>query len=148
MEDCLNVVQLVVSRTGCCTSDSLFVHLCKANPLFLSPCVCVSVSIPHIRTNTLYVTHNKPIFITLLNNLKEMSFSIYCANTWPAGCYYFVWSSRGMPFNWGLGGDVASIGLPRSKASPPMLISQGQEEPVQCFSFEGGRENTITGTLL
>lgn len=43
-----------------------------------------------------------------------------------------------MPFNWGLGGDVASIGLPRSKASPPMLISQGQEEPLQCFSFEGG----------
>lgn len=53
-----------------------------------------------------------------------------------------------MPFNWGLGGDVASIGLPQSKASPPMLISQGQEEPLQCFSFEGGLENTITGTLL
>lgn len=43
-----------------------------------------------------------------------------------------------MPFNWGLGGDVASIGLPQSKASPPMLISQGQEESLQCFSFEGG----------
>lgn len=43
-----------------------------------------------------------------------------------------------MPFYWGLGGDVASIGLPQSKASPPMLISQGQEEPLQCFSFEGG----------
>lgn len=45
-----------------------------------------------------------------------------------------------MPFNWGLGGDVASIGLPQSEASLPMLISQGQEEPLQCFSFEGGLE--------
>lgn len=43
-----------------------------------------------------------------------------------------------MPFNWGLGGDVASIGLPQSKASPPMLISQGHEAPLQHFSFEGG----------
>ena len=60
----------------------------------------------------------------------------------------FCLGSRGMPFNWGLGGDVAPIGLPQSKASPPMLISQGQEEPLQCFSFEGGLENTITGTLL
>lgn len=50
----------------------------------------------------------------------------------------FRLSSGGMPFNWGLGGDVASIGLPQSKASPPMLISQGQEEPLQCSSFEGG----------
>lgn len=44
----------------------------------------------------------------------------------------------GLPFNWGLGGDTASIGLPQSKASPPMLISQGQEESLRCFSFEGG----------
>lgn len=35
---------------------------------------------------------------------------------------------------------MASIGLPQSEASPPMLISQGQEEPLQCFSFEGGLE--------
>lgn len=49
-------------------------------------------------------------------------------------------SGGGMPFNWGLGGDVASIGLPPSRASPPMLISQGHEEPLQCFSFEGGLE--------
>lgn len=58
-------------------------------------------------------------------------------NTWLAALFLFSLSSRGMPFNWGLGGDVASIGLPQSKASPPMLISQGQEEPLQCFSFEG-----------
>lgn len=43
---------------------------------------------------------------------------------------------------------MASIGLPQSKASPPMLISQGQEEPLQCFSSEGGLKNTITGSLL
>ena len=61
-------------------------------------------------------------------------------NTRLAGMLLFGLSSRGMPFNWGLGGDVASIGLPQSKASPPMLISQGQEEPLQCFSFEGGLE--------
>lgn len=45
--------------------------------------------------------------------------------------------SEDMPFNWGLGEDMASIGLPQSKASPPMLISQGQEEPLQCSSFKG-----------
>lgn len=57
-------------------------------------------------------------------------------NTGPAGMFHL--SSRGMPFSWGLERDVASRGLPQSKASPPMLISQGQEEPLQCFSFEGG----------
>lgn len=35
---------------------------------------------------------------------------------------------------------MASIGLLQSKASPPMLISQGHKEPLQCFSFEGGLE--------
>ena len=54
---------------------------------------------------------------------------------WPAGMYCL--SSRAMPFSLGLGRDVASVGLPKSKASPPMLISQGQQEPLQCFSFEG-----------
>lgn len=59
-------------------------------------------------------------------------------NVWFTVLFLFHLSGRGMPFNWGLEGDVASIGLPQSKASPPMLISQGQEEPLQCFSFEGG----------
>lgn len=59
-------------------------------------------------------------------------------NTRLAGMLLFHLRSGGMPFNWGLGGDVASIGLPQSKAIPPMLISQGQDEPLQRFSFEGG----------
>lgn len=42
---------------------------------------------------------------------------------------------------------MASIGLPWSKASPPMLISQGQEESLQHFSFKGGLI-IQTGTLL
>lgn len=75
-------------------------------------------------------------------------FRVLCVNTRLAGMFLFRLRGGGMPFNWGLGGDMASVGLPQSRASPPMLISQGQEEPLQCFGFEGGLKNTITGTLL
>lgn len=60
MEDCLNVVQLVGSHTGRCTSDSLFVQLCRAKlspalppALHLTPCSRALCSVP------LYVNHKE-----------------------------------------------------------------------------------------
>lgn len=48
-----------------------------------------------------------------------------------AGLHWFCLS------NWGIGGEVASIGLPLS-TSPPILISPSEAEPLQCIRSESG----------
>lgn len=140
---------------GACTSDSLFVHLCRAK--LIPPSRSLFLSLHHTHTCTLHAITTLYLSQRECFQIKWYEWNIPClvlcqdiiwyhVNTRPAGM--FGLSRRGMPFSWGLGRDVASIGLPSEQSQSSHVNFSRSRRTSATFQLWRWTENTITGTLL